>query len=108
MAESRFAVHVRRDGQTIHYPTDHSHDGVEQGMSRLLRQQLEAQFGDDAEIPEEFKAFFQVVNETYIAKEEDRRLLEHSIELGNREIFQANLDMQALFQAFPDVFFSLG
>ena len=72
-------------------------------MHRLLKRQLEHHFGDAASVPPEWQAFVNRVNETYQKFDADRAGLEHSLALSARELSAANSEMQAVFQAIPDL-----
>ena len=45
------------------------------------------------------------VNEAYWQMDLDREMLERSLDLSSQELLQANSEMRAIFQAFPDLFF---
>jgi two-component system, cell cycle sensor histidine kinase and response regulator CckA len=70
----------------------------------LLKRQLKRHFGDTDGIPEEWKNFIDAVNDAYLEFDEDRSMLERSLELSSQELMQANSELQALFKAFPDLF----
>ena len=76
-------------------------------MHNLLKRQLKRQFGSPTSYPKELEKFIKSVNDAYEQFEDDRNLLERSLELSSDELFQANSDMRAVFQAFPDIFFRL-
>src|SRR6516164_7626269 len=74
-------------------------------MHSLLKRQLRRHFGDEFEIPAEWKDFIQSVGEAYTAFDDDRVMLERSLDLSSQELLQANSEMRAIFQAIPDLLF---
>jgi PAS domain S-box-containing protein len=75
-------------------------------MSRFhprLRGLLKAHFGQET-APEGLGAFVEDLDEAYRAFEQDRGLLERSLDLSSQELLKTNLDMRAMIQAFPDLF----
>lgn len=78
-------------------------------LHNLLKRQLKHYLGDVSPIfhPQKYQNFIHAVNQAYNQSDEDRALLERSLELSSQELLQANSEMQAVFQAFPDLFFRL-
>ena len=72
----------------------------------LLKRQIKQCFGNDSP-PEPLLSFLEAVNQAYLAFDDDRRMLERSLELSSQELLQANTDMRVLFDAFPDLLFRL-
>jgi signal transduction histidine kinase/CheY-like chemotaxis protein len=73
----------------------------------LLKRQLKKFFGTTEDIPSEFLPLFENISNTYKRYDEDRALLERSLELSSDELFQANSEMRAVFRLFPDIFFRI-
>ncbi|MBK7868665.1 MAG: hypothetical protein IPJ75_17645 [Ignavibacteriales bacterium] len=73
----------------------------------LLRRQLKRYYGSVENVPEDMQPLFRIINETYNQYDEDRLLLERSLELSSEELFQANSEMRAVFRLFPDIFFRI-
>ena len=73
----------------------------------LLKRQLKRCFGDHFHEPKEWAAFVQAVNEAYLEFDDDREMLERSLELSSQELLQANSEVRAVFQAIPDLLFHL-
>jgi PAS domain S-box-containing protein len=73
----------------------------------LLKRQLWRYIGDAESVPEKWKEFISVVNEAYLQADIDLKMLERSLDLSSQELLQANSEMRAVFQAFPDLFFRL-
>jgi diguanylate cyclase (GGDEF)-like protein/PAS domain S-box-containing protein len=70
----------------------------------LLKRQIKKYFPDG--IPQGYnQEFIKAVHEAYIGFDQDRGILERSLDLSSQELFQANTDMRAVFRAFPDLFF---
>jgi PAS domain S-box-containing protein len=76
-------------------------------MHSLLKRQLKRHFGEKAVVPEEWSGFISAVSEAYREFDVDREMLERSLEISSQELFQANSQMRALFQAIPDLLFRL-
>ena len=75
-------------------------------MHSLLKRQLRRYLGDKP-IPDECREFLNAVNDAYEASDQDRKMLERSLELSSQELLQANAEMRAVFQAIPDLLFRL-
>lgn len=73
----------------------------------LLRRQLKRYFGSVDKVPEDIQPLISIISETYHQYDEDRHLLERSLELSSEELFQANSEMRAVFRLFPDIFFRI-
>ena len=57
-------------------------------MHRLVLRQLRRHFGDQGSVPEEWKAFLQEVSDAYVSADEDRLLVERSLDLTSQELTQ--------------------
>jgi PAS domain S-box-containing protein len=73
----------------------------------LLRRQLVRFFNQIENIPENMRGFVAAVNDAYRQFDDDRSMLERSLEMSSQELLQANSDMRAIFQVLPDLFFRL-
>ena len=80
---------------------------MDEKLHRLLNRQLKKYFGSLEEVPEGLNPFAQAISEAYNDLDKDRALLERSLEISNRELFEANAEMRAVFKALPDLFFRL-
>lgn len=76
-------------------------------MHSLLRRQLVRCFGRVENVPEALSSFVTVVNDAYGQFDDDRAMLERSLEMSSQELLQANSDMRAIFQVLPDLFFRI-
>lgn len=76
-------------------------------MHRLLKRQLNRYVRDEEEDSKEWKGFLQAVNEAYYQFDEERALIERSLELSSQELLQANSEMRAIFEKLPDWFFRI-
>lgn len=68
-------------------------------MHRLLQRQLKRYFGDIQNLSSEWQSFLQAVNEAYHQFDEDRVMLERSLELSSQELLQANQQLQELLKS---------
>ncbi len=71
---------------------------------RLLERQLRRVFGSEPPSGEAWEKFLRAVDMAYRGLDEDRLMLERTLELSSRELLQANSQMRAVFAAFPDLF----
>jgi diguanylate cyclase (GGDEF)-like protein/PAS domain S-box-containing protein len=76
-------------------------------LHSLLRRQLRRHLGAVREAPLGWHGVLEAVNEAYWQADEDRGMLERSLELSSQELLQANSEMRAVFQAIPDLLFRL-
>lgn len=76
-------------------------------MHSLLGRQLKKFFGSIENVPDELAAFVASIDDTYREFDTDREMLERSLELSSQEMLQINAEMRALFQALPDLLFTL-
>lgn len=56
---------------------------------------------------EAWRPFLDAVDQAYGQFDDDRKMLERSLDLSSTELVEANSQMQAIFNAFPDLFFIL-
>ena len=73
----------------------------------LLQRQIKRHFGEQGNTPKDWENFIEDVNQAYVQFDEDRGMLERSLEISSQELLQTNSEMRAVFQAFPDLFFRL-
>ena len=71
----------------------------------LLRRQLKRFFPKDEPLSGACADFVAAVDAAYAAFDDDRAMLERSLELSSQELMQANSEMRALFSAIPDLLF---
>ena len=67
-------------------------------MHSLLKRQLKRFLGNAAAIPAEWRGFIDVVDEAYRQFDDDRAMLERSLDLSSKELLQANSDMRSIFE----------
>jgi PAS domain S-box-containing protein len=72
-------------------------------MDRLLARQLQRHSIEPDGLPENWQAVLATVLTTYKEFENDRLMLERSLELSSQELLRANAEMRAIFAALPDV-----
>ena len=65
-------------------------------MHNLLKRQLKKYFGESFQIPTEWQAFVEAVNAAYMQSDNDRGMLERSLDLSSQELLQANSEMRTL------------
>ena len=73
----------------------------------LLQRQIIRYFGSLDGVPEGCRVFLEAVDAAYGEFDEDRTMLEHSLDLSSQELLQANSQLRAIFQALPDLMFRL-
>ena len=73
-------------------------------LHSLLRRQIARFFHDEETIPDALREFLQIINQTYIESDQDRRMLERSMELSSDELLQANADIRAVLSGLIDLF----
>ncbi|MEO0405233.1 MAG: hypothetical protein AAF193_10210, partial [Bacteroidota bacterium] len=63
---------------------------MSQDLSRLIKRQLKKTFGSLEDVPEDVMKFAQVVNQSYVHYEGDRKLLERTMEISSQELTDSN------------------
>lgn len=80
----------------------------ENKLHRLLERQIRRHLKIDSDsLPDGWEAFIQAANAAYVSFDEDRVMLERTLELSSQELLQANHEMGEIYKAFPDLFFHL-
>ncbi len=71
----------------------------------LLQRQLKKHFKDfkSENFPPGFENFIKDINESYSYADDDRVILERSIEISSQELLQSNSEIRAIFNALPDI-----
>ncbi len=67
-------------------------------MQSLLKRQLKKYFGELTSVPESLRIFIEAVDETYRQSDEDRKMLERSLELSSQELIGINKNLEHLVQ----------
>ena len=65
----------------------------------LLARQLKRHFSADATFPEGWDNFLDAIEAAYVAADEDRAMLERSLELSSKELLSANEELRAASEA---------
>lgn len=78
-----------------------------QKIHPLMRRQIKKYYGNIEDIPRDLQVFIQAVSDTYFEFDTDREMLERSLELSSQELIQANGRREAVFQALPDLLFTI-
>jgi signal transduction histidine kinase/CheY-like chemotaxis protein len=76
---------------------------VDDALHRLLRRQLKRCFGSVDSAPPEIRPFLAQVDAAYRESDEDRRMLERSLELSSQELLQANADIRDVVERLLDL-----
>lgn len=77
-------------------------------MHSLLRRQLKRHASHWGETPEDITSLINAIDVAYKQFDEDRAMLERSMELSSSELLEANSAMRAILKSFPDIIFWLG
>jgi C4-dicarboxylate-specific signal transduction histidine kinase len=70
-------------------------------LHSLLKRQLKRFFPDDR-VPSELQPILDAIDQAYQQFDNDRSMLERSLDLSSQELLQANGELRALVSAFPD------
>lgn len=73
-------------------------------LHNLLIRQLKQHYGEFEQVPDGLRQFIETVDIAYKAFDEDRAMLERSLDLSSQELLQANLEIRSVLQALPDLF----
>ena len=76
-------------------------------LHTLLQRQLKRHLGSVTHLSEACQPFLLAVSAAYDEFDSGRRLLQRTIEISSRELFQANSDLRGVLQALPDVLFRI-
>ncbi|MBU1701107.1 MAG: response regulator [Candidatus Eisenbacteria bacterium] len=74
-------------------------------LHSLLQRQLRRHLGNVDTCTAELKNFIEAVNAAYIQSDEDRKMIERSLDLSSKELLEANSEIRAVVQALPDLFY---
>lgn len=67
-------------------------------MNNLLKRQLKKHFGDNAEVPAEWRAFVGVVEQAYEQFDSERAMLERSLDLSSSELLVTNSQLRCIVE----------
>lgn len=73
----------------------------------LLKRQLKRHLDDDHAVGSELAGLIQAVNDAYVQSDADRLMLGRALDISSEELLEANSELRAIIQAFPDLFFNL-
>ncbi|MGE5390159.1 MAG: HD domain-containing phosphohydrolase [Deltaproteobacteria bacterium] len=76
-------------------------------VHNLLKRQLKRYLAY-TDVPGEWSSFVNAVNNAYWEFDSDRGMLERALELSSQELLQANSEMRAVLQTFPDLLLWVG
>ena len=77
---------------------------IDRAWHGLLIRQIRKLLGDQP-VPDEWRRLLDVVSQAYHQADADRLMLERSLDLNSQELLQANRDLRAIFDLWPDTFF---
>ncbi|MEZ6003121.1 MAG: response regulator [Planctomycetota bacterium] len=72
---------------------------MSQDRHRLLDRQIRRHLAPDGQIPPEWTAFVDAVDAAYRSADEDRLMLERSLDLSSKELMEANVELRDASQA---------
>ncbi len=64
-------------------------------LHKTLHRQLIKAFGSEERIPKDLDLLFQAISDTYLHADEDRDLIENSLEISSRELEQLNIQLRS-------------
>ena len=73
-------------------------------IHRLLKRQCQKHLPNSDNLPRDYESLMLAINDTYWHTEDERKMLERSLELSSQELIQRNSEIQAIFKALPDIF----
>jgi diguanylate cyclase (GGDEF)-like protein/PAS domain S-box-containing protein len=73
-------------------------------MHRLLQRQLKRAKLIETDLSDDVNIFMQLVEEAYRQFDEEKEILDRSLDISSAELVQRNALMRAVFMALPDVF----
>lgn len=73
-------------------------------MHSLLRRQLKRAFGDDGKTPSDVTPLLGMINEAYRQFDDDRKMLERSLDLVSQELMNVNADNRAALEGLLDIY----
>ena len=73
----------------------------------LLKRQLKRHLDGDYPFGGELVGLVQAVNDAYVQSDADRLMMERALDISSEELLEANSELRAIIQAFPDLFFNL-
>ena len=83
-------------------------------MHPRLQQQIQQYLSNAATLPQEWQNFLNAINETYVSLDDERQQwassvtqLTHEVKNVTQVSHQSTSDLQAILEAFPDLFFRL-
>jgi PAS domain S-box-containing protein len=71
-------------------------------MHSLLKRQIRRHIGSLDSLPQQWLPFIAAVNDSYVQFDDDRALLEHSLELSSQELLAANSKLRAVYERLID------
>src|SRR5688572_4410906 len=73
-------------------------------MHPLLARQMKKYFGRSEGLPQEMQGFLQAVHDAYVQSDEDRLMLERSMEISSRELLARNAALAGAERKYRRIF----
>jgi PAS domain S-box-containing protein len=73
-------------------------------MHRLLARQLKKAFGRSDNFPEDLQRLIDTVDDAYTGSDNDRAMIERSMDISSRELFERNQALAAAEKKFREIF----
>jgi PAS domain S-box-containing protein len=73
-------------------------------VHRLLARQLKKAFGKSENFPEDLQRLIETVNDAYTENDNDRAMIERSMDISSRELFERNQDLAVAEKKFREIF----
>lgn len=73
-------------------------------MHSLLRRQLKRAYGDDGKTPSDVTPLLGMIDEAYRQFDDDRKMLERSLDLVSQELMNVNADNRAALEGLLDMY----
>ena len=72
-------------------------------MHRLLKRQLKRYLASVEPIPKEWQRFIDIVDETYRQADTDRLMIERSLELTSKELYERNQQLEMVVDNLREI-----
>ncbi|MCB9720947.1 MAG: EAL domain-containing protein [Candidatus Omnitrophica bacterium] len=69
---------------------------------KLLKRQIRKHLNGNSEIVSKYEGFLSAVNLTYFQTDEERELIERSLDISSRELLAKNAEIETMIALFPD------
>ncbi|MCA9404236.1 MAG: hypothetical protein KC897_10670, partial [Candidatus Omnitrophica bacterium] len=69
---------------------------------KLLKRQIRKHLNGNSEMVSKYEGFLSAVNLTYYQTDEERELIERSLDISSRELLAKNAEIETMIALFPD------